>query len=215
MPKRDYYEVLETQKGASEEEIKKAYRKMAVKYHPDKNPENQSALAYFELIKEAYETLSNPGKKEQYLQERWLTKANGQLFEQPVRTPEDLLKLVLSASDKIRRMDIYRINKDGIKEELDLLLTEERITLLNDFNEISINDAIVKELLELTFVIPTSLQSSYLKKLQSIQSNYVEMLLRKEEELAGKVFWETWKPAFIILLVVMLCILIWGTSLRH
>jgi preprotein translocase subunit Sec63 len=211
----DYYQILQIPPSADMAEIKSAYRRLAHQYHPDKNPDNQSALAYFELIKEAYETLSCPGKKEQYLQERWLYKANGQLFEQPVRAPEDLLKLVLSASDKIQRMDIYRMNKDGIKDELDVLLTEERIKLLNDFNEISINDAIVKELFQLTAAIPTTAQSGYLQKLQTIQSNYIEMLRQKEEELAGKVFWETWKPAFIILLVVMLCILIWGTSLRR
>lgn len=211
----DYYQILQIPPSADLTEIKSAYRRLAHQYHPDKNPDNQSALAYFELIKEAYETLSNPGKKEQYLQERWLYKANGQLFEQAVKTPEDLLKLVLSASDKIHRMDIYRINKSGIKDELDLLLTEERITLLNDFNEISINDAIVKELLQLTMVIPTTAQSDYLQKLQTVNSSHIETLRQKEEELAGKVFWETWKPAFIILLVVMLCILIWGTSLRR
>ncbi|MGE9315164.1 DnaJ domain-containing protein [Niabella sp. CJ426] len=211
----DYYQILQIPPSADMAEIKSAYRRLAHQYHPDKNPDNQSALAYFELIKEAYETLSSPSKKEQYLQERWLYKANGQLFEQPVRTPEDLLKLVLSASDKIQRMDIYRMNKDGIKDELDVLLKEERIKLLNDFDEISINDAIVKELFQLTSAIPTTAQSGYLQKLQSIQSNHIEMLRQKEEELAGKVFWETWKPAFIILLVVMLCILIWGTSLRR
>lgn len=211
----DYYQILQIPPSADLAEIKSAYRRLAHQYHPDKNPDNQSALAYFELIKEAYETLSSPGKKEQYLQERWLYKANGQLFDQPVRTPEDLLKLVLSASDKIQRMDIYRMNKGGIKEELDFLLTEERIQLLNDFNETSINDAIVKELFQLTAAIPTTAQSEYLRKLQTIQSNHIEVLRQKEEELAGKVFWETWKPAFIILLVVMLCILIWGTSLRR
>lgn len=211
----DYYHILQIPPSADPTEIKSAYRKLAHQYHPDKNPDNQSALAYFELIKEAYETLSNPGKKEQYLQERWLYKANGRLFEQPVSAPQDLLKLVLSASDKIQRMDIYRMNKEGIKEELDLLLTEDRIKLLNEFNEISINDAIVKELFQLTAAIPTPAQATYLQKLQTIQSKHIEMLRQKEEELAGKVFWETWKPAFIILLVVMLCILIWGTSLRR
>lgn len=211
----DYYQILQIPPSADLAEIKSAYRRLAHQYHPDKNPDNQSTLAYFELIKEAYETLSNPGRKEQYLQERWLYKANGQLFEQPVRAPEDLLKLVLSASDKIHRMDIYRMNREGIKEELDQLLTDDRVQLLNDFNETSINDAIVKELFQLTTAVPTAAQSSYLQKLQAIQSSHVEMLRQKEEELAGKVFWETWKPAFIILLVVMLCILIWGTSLRR
>lgn len=64
--KRDYYEVLGLQKGASEDEIKKAYRKVAKKYHPDLNPDNAEAEAKFKEAGEAYEILSDSGKKRQY-----------------------------------------------------------------------------------------------------------------------------------------------------
>jgi len=64
--KRDYYEVLGIAKGATESEIKKAYRKMAVKHHPDKNPGNHKAEEQFKEISEAYEVLSDARKKQQY-----------------------------------------------------------------------------------------------------------------------------------------------------
>ena len=63
--KRDYYEVLGLSKGASEDEIKKAYRKMAKKYHPDINKE-PGAEEKFKEINEAYEVLSDPQKKATY-----------------------------------------------------------------------------------------------------------------------------------------------------
>ena len=66
MSKRDYYEVLGVTKEASEAEVKSAYRKMAIKYHPDKNPDDKSAEEKFKEAAEAYEILSNPDKKARY-----------------------------------------------------------------------------------------------------------------------------------------------------
>jgi molecular chaperone DnaJ len=64
--KRDYYEVLGVSKNADESEIKKAYRKLAIKYHPDKNPDDASAEDKFKEAAEAYEVLSNSEKRAQY-----------------------------------------------------------------------------------------------------------------------------------------------------
>ena len=64
--KRDYYEVLGVQKGASAEEIKKAYRKLALKYHPDRNPDNKEAEEKFKEAAEAYEVLSDDEKRSRY-----------------------------------------------------------------------------------------------------------------------------------------------------
>ena len=66
MAKRDYYEVLGVGKGATDKELKKAYRKLAIKFHPDKNPNNKEAENKFKEAAEAYEVLNDPNKKARY-----------------------------------------------------------------------------------------------------------------------------------------------------
>ena len=66
MAKRDYYEVLEVSRSASVDEIKKAYRKLAIKYHPDRNPGDAEAEAKFKEAAEAYDVLHDPQKRQQY-----------------------------------------------------------------------------------------------------------------------------------------------------
>src|SRR6478672_3457748 len=66
MSKRDYYEVLGLARTATPEEIKKAYRKLAVQHHPDKNPGDKKAEERFKELSEAYEILSDPQKRQMY-----------------------------------------------------------------------------------------------------------------------------------------------------
>ena len=80
MSKKDYYETLNLSKSASESEIKKAYRKLAIKYHPDKNPGNKEAEQSFKEAAEAYEILSNSQKKQQYDQFGHAAFSGGQGF---------------------------------------------------------------------------------------------------------------------------------------
>ena len=67
MAKRDYYEVLGVDKNATADEIKKAYRKLAIKYHPDKNPGDKEAEEKFKEAAEAYSILSDADKKAKYV----------------------------------------------------------------------------------------------------------------------------------------------------
>lgn len=66
MQYQDYYSLLGIAKSATADEIKKAYRKLAVKYHPDKNPNNKEAEDKFKQINEAYEVLGDPEKRKKY-----------------------------------------------------------------------------------------------------------------------------------------------------
>ena len=64
--KKDYYELLGVSRDASADEIKKAYRKQALKYHPDRNPGDKEAEEHFKEVAEAYDVLSDPDKRSRY-----------------------------------------------------------------------------------------------------------------------------------------------------
>src|SRR5580692_3733987 len=66
MSKRDYYEILGVERTADEEEIKKSYRKLALKFHPDRNPNDKAAEEKFKELGEAYEALSDPQSRAAY-----------------------------------------------------------------------------------------------------------------------------------------------------
>src|ERR1700732_3353223 len=66
MAKHDYYDTLQVAKGASQDEVRKSYRKLARKYHPDLNPGDKSAEERFKLVQEAYDVLSDPKKRPMY-----------------------------------------------------------------------------------------------------------------------------------------------------
>ncbi len=89
MEYKDYYKILGVDKKASQEEIKKAYRKLAVKYHPDKNPGDKEAENMFKLINEANEVLGDPEKRKKYdtLGENWNTYQHQQRSGQPGSYP--------------------------------------------------------------------------------------------------------------------------------
>ena len=66
MEYKDYYKILGVERSATQDEIKKAYRKLAVKYHPDKNPDDKVAEEKFKEISEAYQVIGNPDSRKKY-----------------------------------------------------------------------------------------------------------------------------------------------------
>ncbi|MGB3089700.1 MAG: J domain-containing protein, partial [Chitinophagaceae bacterium] len=132
---KDYYGLLDIETSATLQEIKKAYRKLALRYHPDKNQNDPYATAQFAAIKEAYEVLTNPSKKEYYLQQRWYNQSAGIRKTQDVITPVTVLKQSLELDKYVSTLDVFRLDKEGLKQYVLDLLPGSTIEELKKFNE--------------------------------------------------------------------------------
>jgi len=212
---KDYYKILQLPPQAALPEIKQAYRRLAMIYHPDKNKNDPYAEAQFNEIKEAYEVLINPVKKETYLQERWYNQSLGKKRTAGPITPVSILILSLELEKYVSKLDEYRMNKEGLLNYIDELLSPDTIEKLKQFNETGINRQII---------------NTILMAMNPLQPKFATILSSRLEQLAGedrialerireflrqrkKIFlWDKYKVLFIVILTLFICLLIFFTN---
>lgn len=210
---KDYYRILEIESSATQTEIKKAFRKLAHQYHPDKNQHDPYATAQFAEVKEAYEVLTNPAKKEYYLQQRWYTQSAGKRKTQDIITPVTVLKQLLELDKFVFTLDVHRMDKQGLADYISHILSGNIIAQLHPFNEPHINKEIIMvalramEPLKLKQVksIATRLFKLADEKDAESKKNITEFLARKTQK--EKV--EKYQPFILIAIVLVICLLIW------
>lgn len=207
---KDHYTVLEIGTSASLQEIKKAYRRLALQYHPDKNHNDAYASARFTEIKEAYEVLTHPGKKEQWLQHRWYEQSMGIKRKQQLVTPVNLLKQVLELDKYVSKLDVFRMDKYGLYDHIAQLIDNDTIEKLNAFNEKEINDQLITILISCMKVLPLDLILSLHEQIKKIDMSAAvrekldHFILSKQRSNQR----DRYKIWLIILTVVVLCLII-------
>ena len=167
---KDYYSILQLEPSATIPEIKKAYRKLAQQYHPDKNQNNPYSSAQFTEIKEAYEVLTNPAKKEYYLQQRWYNQSIGKRKKQDVITPVTILKQALELEKYVSTLDVFRMDKEGLKEYILGLLPNSTIELLKKFNEPETTRQIIVTTLKAMHPLPKVFTGPIITQLEKLSS---------------------------------------------
>jgi molecular chaperone DnaJ len=211
---KDYYQILQIQPHSTLAEIKQAFRRLAMIYHPDKNPNDKYAEAQFNEIKEAYEVLTNSVKKENYLQQRWYNQSIGKRRTAETITPVSILKLVLELEQYVSRLDVHRMNKEGLSDYIDELLSTDTIENLKQFNDREINMQIITSALSAM----QSLTMKFLGKLPERLGTLADgetSLHRIQNFLKNRkraFLWERYKVAVIILFTIFICLVIYFTS---
>lgn len=184
---------------------------MAQKYHPDKNGDDPYARAYFFAVKEAYETLTDPQKKQEYLQQRWYEKSTGRRPQATVITPEYILQQCIKLEKTAGGMEMYPHQAKEISSRIPQLLTSDTIERLNGFEQIDINDTIGDLLLRITARMPWPEITEALSPLSSLNvSSRVTFAARQQVSRAKQNYqWSRFRVAGIILVTVVVCFLIW------
>ncbi len=210
---KDYYSILDCTPMSSRDEIKKRYRQLAHQFHPDKNDQDKYAAARFHDIKEAYETLTQPARKEAWLQERWLHQAmNINHAEKQPLTPFSILEKVLKLDRYVASQDIFRMDHTQISERIMALVSDENIRCMIDFDEKEMNKTIVQYLLSAAGPIEVRGLSALWPKLERIADGnhaLLQDIKQFQDKKKKKQQQDQLTVPMAILFTVILCLLIY------
>ena len=120
MSKRDYYEILEVSRSATADEIKKSYRKIAIKFHPDKNPDDKASEDKFKEAAEAYEILGNDEKRSRYDQYGHQGNRGAGGFSGGSMNMEDIFSQFGDVFGVVVVVALSRVFLEGVAQEVDV-----------------------------------------------------------------------------------------------
>jgi molecular chaperone DnaJ len=209
---KDYYKILGVAPSADALVIKKAYRGLAVKYHPDKNPENAFAEAHFKEVQEAYATLSHNGRRRVYDEERWLSGMGNRMQDKQAITPAWISDECIKLRNHIATIDTYRMNHRSLRDYIFLLLSDSHIAVLQEYDEKHINREIIAAILTSIKRLQVEYVTDVAARLETLADNDSMLIKtihdavseRKRQTKANKVL-----PVIAIIITILLCVLMY------
>ena len=210
MTVKDYYQILHVSPSATQEVIKKAFRKLALKYHPDKNPDSPFDAKKFLEIQEAYDVLGDKTKRAAYNYQRYLQ--NPQHAKKSlVQNADDILQLSSSLQKKLAIMDPFRIDLDILSFEVNDILSANNMHLLLTTDDADINKRIIMDIL--TCIRPLTLQtiintSTLLKQLAGNDFTAQKEITDFINQIKWLHYWNRYKIYIALMLALLSCLII-------
>lgn len=218
----DYYKLLGVLPTATTEEIKKAYRQLALKYHPDRNPGDKNSEAFFKKVAEAYTILSDPEKRENYnweYKKSQQTTSNNQYQQQKKSqqeqeqqvTPQVILLIFQDIRRKISGIDKNRINQSTLYNSLKELLSTNNLNFLISWGDTKINNQIIREVLAccrvLTYPYVDNL-SPKLAKLAGSDNDIIREIYSFNKQQKYWSYWTRYKGFVAIAAIILFLIVV-------
>ena len=208
---KDYFAILGIKASADINQIKQAYRKLAMNYHPDKHNHDPEKTILYDQIREAYETLTEPVKRNEYLQERWRLKAQGIILNEEIISGDVILKKVIELNQQLRFADPARLNESRVLHQLNSILSDEMIGILEKQNDNEINHTIFSIVVDTLKHLPLSVCTEAAKHMNEISFIDYKLKKRIDEIIKQKQeaqFWEKRKIWIVLIITILICLFI-------
>ncbi len=205
---KDYYQLLQIPPSASSGDIRKAYRQLALKFHPDKN-NTPHAAAQFLLINEAYGVLNDPAQRKKYDSIRFA----GQVVNTVIAsTPEAIREMSEELTRRIKKNNPDRINRDKLVQDLEAVLSVYHIQLLENHPDSIQLSLIISDCLFCLQYTDCKDCMTLLDRLQNIkglnaEANFSIQSFRKE--YLKNYYWNRYKMLVVLAITVVCCVLLY------
>jgi curved DNA-binding protein CbpA len=213
---KDYYKILELPPNATVSDVKKNFRRLALRYHPDTNQGNRYAEAWYREIQEAYETLSDTDSRDEYLQQRWLLKSQGRPFDNTVAlTPPFILKQAQELLEQVKNIDHFRMDHNQLQQQILMAADDEHLYALNSYKDEMITTHFIYTIQDCLFPLEFRLLKPIIHQIHKLQpadntpiKNFGKYYARRKKEF----IWERYSVFIILAVTIGLCLIIYIAS---
>jgi molecular chaperone DnaJ len=212
---KDYYTTLEITPLATALQIKKAFRRLALLHHPDKNLGNAVSAALFREIQEAYEVLSDPQKRETYNYKRWYNRTIKEDFVKEALTPADILNECIRLNRYLQSVNALRVDYDGLSLHIRSILSNKNIAILLEYNAAEVNTSIVQKMIIPAAILPFRYIESIATLLfriagsnEMLTAEIAIFVVRQKQ----KESWNKYKPVLVLAITLVICWVIYRVS---
>ena len=215
MALKDYYKTLGISPVSSALQVKKSFRRLALQYHPDKNGGDALSAAKFREIQEAYETLADPAKREEYNYKRWYSRSIHEVFKNEPLTPADIIAECNSLTRYMQSVSAMRVNYDGLSHHIRQLLNERNVAILQQCNDQNASQQVIAQLLPPASVLPYKYIppiSQLLLQIAGRNQALKEQVLHFDRLQKQQDTWQQYRLVLVLLITVFICWIIYSIS---